>query len=94
MVQWLYLQHLGQMGTPTHFLAGRMVRVMWLSMMSTLRIVYVKEHHASVQLAGVSDQTGYGPLVQVYCVLPIGGKEDILDLIWSDRNGFAVGVIG
>jgi hypothetical protein len=26
-------------------------------------------------------------------VLPLGSKEDLLDLKWSDRNGFALGVI-
>jgi hypothetical protein len=58
--------------------------------LSTSGIVNVKEHCAGVQLAGVSDQAGHGPLVQVDGVLPFGGKEDILDLLWSDRDGLAV----
>jgi hypothetical protein len=62
--------------------------------LATSGIVYAKKHHAGVQLAGVSDQVGHVPLVQVNGVLPFGGKEDFLDLLWSDRNGFAVGVIG
>jgi hypothetical protein len=62
--------------------------------LSTLGIIKVKEHHAGVQLAGVSNQAGHGPLVQVDGVLPFGGKEDFLDLLWSDRNGFDVGIIG
>jgi hypothetical protein len=62
--------------------------------LATLRIVYVKEHHAGVQLVGVPDQAGHSPLVQVNSVLPFRGNEDILDLLWSDRNGFTIGVIG
>jgi hypothetical protein len=42
---------------------------------------------------GVFDQAGHGPLVQVNGVLPLGGKEDLLDLLWSDRNGFAFCVV-
>jgi hypothetical protein len=61
--------------------------------LSTLGIIYVEEHHAGVQLAGVPDQMGHGPLVQVDGILPFGGKEDFLDLLWSDRDRFAVGVI-
>jgi hypothetical protein len=44
-------------------------------------------------LHGVSDQAGHGPLVQVDGVLPFGGKEELLDLLWSDRDGLAVGAI-
>jgi hypothetical protein len=62
--------------------------------LSTLKIVNVKEHCAGVRLAGVPDQAGHSPLVQVNNVLPFGGKENILDLLWSDRNRFAIGVIG
>jgi hypothetical protein len=65
-----------------------------VEVLSTSRIVYVEEHCAGVQLAGVSDQAGHGPLVQVDGVLPFGDKEDFLDLLWSDRNGFAIGIIG
>jgi hypothetical protein len=36
---------------------------------------------------------GHGPLVQVNGVLPFGGKEDLLDLLWSDRDGLAFGVV-
>jgi hypothetical protein len=66
---------------------------MALEVLATLRIVNVEKHHAGVRLVGVPDQAGHGPLVQVNSVLPFGGKEDILDLLWSGRNGFAIGVI-
>jgi hypothetical protein len=36
---------------------------------------------------------GHGPLLQVYGVLPFGGKENLFDLLWSDRNGLALGVV-
>jgi hypothetical protein len=61
--------------------------------LSTSGIVNVKQHHAGVRLVGVSDQAEHGPLVQVDGALPFEGKEDILDLLWSDRDGLAVGVI-
>jgi hypothetical protein len=65
-----------------------------LEVMTTLRIVNVKEHCAGVRLAGVPDQARHSPLVQVNGVLPLRSKENLLDLKWSDGNGFAFGVIG
>jgi hypothetical protein len=40
----------------------------------------------------VSDQLGHGFLVQVDGVFPFGGKEDLLNLLRSDRNGLAFGI--
>jgi hypothetical protein len=65
-----------------------------LEVMTTLRIVNVEEHCTSVRLVGVPDQARHSPLVQVNGVLPFGGKENLLDLRWSDRNRFTVGIIG
>jgi hypothetical protein len=65
-----------------------------LEVMTTLRIVNVKKHCTGVQFVGVSDQARHGPLVQVNGVLPLGGKEDLLNLKWCDGNGLAFGVIG
>jgi hypothetical protein len=62
--------------------------------LATLGLVYVEEHCAGVRLVGIFNQAGHGPLVQVNGILPFGGKEDILDLLWRDRNRFAIGIIG
>jgi hypothetical protein len=64
------------------------------NVLPTLGIIDVKEHCAGVQLVGVSGQAGHGPLVQVNGVLPFGGKEDFLDLLWSDRSGLTFGIVG
>jgi hypothetical protein len=64
-----------------------------VEVLSTLGIVDVKKHCTGVQLAGVSDQVGHGPLVQVNGILPFGGKENLLNLLWSDRNGLAFGIV-
>jgi hypothetical protein len=61
--------------------------------LTTLGIVNIEEHHAGVQLARVSDQLGHSPLVQVDGVFPFGGKEDLLNLLWSDRDGLAFGIV-
>jgi hypothetical protein len=61
--------------------------------LATSGIINVEEHCTGVQLTGVPDQAGYGPLVQVDGVLPFGGKEDPLNLLWSDRNGLAFGIV-
>jgi hypothetical protein len=42
---------------------------------------------------GILDQAGYGPLVQVNGVLPFGGKEDLLNLLWSDRDRLTFGIV-
>jgi hypothetical protein len=61
--------------------------------LATSGIINVKEHCAGVQLLGVPDQVGHSPLVQVYGVLLFGGKDNILDLLWSDWNGLAFGIV-
>jgi hypothetical protein len=53
---------------------------------ATLGIINVEKHSTGVWLGGVSDLAGHGPLVQINGVLPFGGKEDLLNLLWSDRD--------
>jgi hypothetical protein len=36
---------------------------------------------------------GHSTLVQVDDVLLFGGKENLLDLLWSDRDGLAFGIV-